>query len=334
MRKIIYTSFFLLVAQFCFGQDIHLSQFYTAQLNLNPALGGDYEGDYRLASNYRNQWRALGDPITTTTIAFDHKIHFYTDEIDAGIIIIQDQFSGFNLNTSKILLSGSYKRQIQANVLRAGIQFGLVLKATDLTAQTFPNQWVYTDGIFDPGVDNLEDNLRQNQRFVDFNFGVAWSRVFANFTPTVGISLFHFNRPKDTYFDVPTERLRMRKVIHGEAVVKLKNALTLEPKLMIMVGNKAQDLVVGSLLKKALTDSKIKTLYGGLLYRDGFARNRDALIPVVGISVDKFDLGINYDIHISQLSQQSSLKSSFELSFIYTAPTFTPKNLSIPCNRY
>lgn len=333
MKKVLFFIFFLNA----FGidaQDVHLSQFYTAQLNLNPALGGYYLGDFRVASNYRNQWRALGEPITTTTIAIDKRFHFYTDEIDAGIIIIKNQFQGFSLNTNKILLSGSYKRQILSHEIRAGLQFGLVLKSTDLSSQTFPNQWAYNSGKFDQMIDNLEDRLQASQRFVDFNFGVAWSKSFAKIKPTVGISLFHFNRPKDTYFDVPSERLRMRKVIHGEAVIKTNSGLTIEPKLMMMIGNKAQDLVLGSNIKKHYSEGNIKHVYGGLLYRDGFVRNRDAIIPVVGLQFNKFDVGISYDINISKLSTNSTLKSTFELSLVYTAPTFSPKKLSIPCDRY
>lgn len=334
MNKFVFSILLLAITSSVLGQDVHLSQFYTAQLNLNPALGGNYDGDYRLAANYRNQWRVLGDPITTMMVAFDKKIHFYSDEINAGILIIQDQFAGFNLNTSKILLSGNYKKIIRANEVRAGIQFGIVLRSTDLTAQTFPNQWVYLTGEFDPAVDNQEANILESQQFIDLNFGASWSKAFAKIKPTVGISLFHINRPKDTYFGDTSDRLRMRKVLHGEAVIKINSDISIEPKLLIVVGNKAQNLLIGSNVKKQVNHPKIKHIYGGLLYRDGFKRNRDAIIPIVGFNYEKFDIGFSYDINISKLSSNSSLKSTFEISFIYTAPTFSPKNLSIPCDRY
>ena len=43
------------------GQDIHHSQFYTAPLNLNPGLTGIFNGDQRLALNYRRQWFGLAN---------------------------------------------------------------------------------------------------------------------------------------------------------------------------------------------------------------------------------------------------------------------------------
>ena len=142
----------LFTLQVC-AQDVHLSQFYTAQQNLNPALSGYYNGAYRIAGNYRNQWREIGDPITTAMIAVDRKFHFYSDEIDAGILVMQDQFAGFNQKTNKIILTGSYAKNWNYNEIRAGFQVGFVMKGTDLSTQTFPNQWVYETGIFDQNVD-------------------------------------------------------------------------------------------------------------------------------------------------------------------------------------
>lgn len=317
-----------------FAQDVHLSQFYTAQQNLNPALAGFYNGEYRIAGNYRSQWREIGDPITTAVIAFDKKFHFYSDEIDGGIIVIKDQFSGFNQNTNKIFLTGSYKKLWKYNEIRAGIQAGIVLKSTDLKTQTFPNQWVYETGIFDQNLSNGENNISQSQNFIDVNFGVAWSKTFTKFKPTLGLSLFHVNRPKDTYFNTPTERLRMRQVVHGEAVIDLNGPVSIEPKLLYMWTTKAQDALIGSNVKYHFKDSKVKNVYAGVLYRDGFGRNSDAVIPIVGLTYNRFDVGFSYDVNISTLSDYSARKSTLEFSLIYTAPLFSPKNLSIPCDRY
>lgn len=317
-----------------FGQDVHLSQFYTAQQNLNPALSGYYEGDYRIASNYRRQWAQIGDPIVTTMIAFDKKIHFYSDEIDAGIIVIKDQFSGFGLNTYKILLTGSYKKTINYNEFRAGIQVGPVLKSTRLSTQTFPNQWVYDTGEFNQTVSNQENTLSENQNYLDANFGVAWSKTFRKFKPIVGLSIFHINQPKDSYHENPTERLKMRYAFHGEAVITINSSISLEPKLLYMWTTNTKDALIGSNISKKLNHKSVHKIYAGVLYRDGFSRNNDAIIPIIGFTYNQFDFGFSYDINISELSAYSSRKSTLEFSLIYTAPLFSPNSLSIPCDRY
>jgi hypothetical protein len=108
----------LLISSFLFisvasAQDIHLTQFYTNQQNLNPAMVGMYEGAYRAVGNYRHQWPEINKPITTGLVAFDKKFFFFKDEIDAGILIANDNYSGFALNTTKIFLTAAYKKVIK-----------------------------------------------------------------------------------------------------------------------------------------------------------------------------------------------------------------------------
>lgn len=335
MKKLFTLSFFFgLLFLSASAQDVHLSQFYTAQLNLNPALGGMYDGEYRVACNYRNQWREIYKPISTAMAAFDKKIFFYSDEIDVGILFISDQFSGFNQKTTKIMLSGSYKKEYMGHELRGGLQMGMTLRSTDLSLQTFPNQWVYDIGEFDPNVNNGENTISDSQGFFDMNFGVAWSKRFGNIKPTAGFSLFHINRPKDTYFDNKVESLRMRKVFHAEADYRVKPKFSIEPKLMYMWTTKVQDLVFGSNFKYHLGKKPIQNIYAGVLYRAGLGRNRDAVFPVIGLNYKQFDVGLSYDVNVSNLSVNSDRKTTFEISVIYTAPLFTPENLSIPCDRY
>jgi len=316
------------------AQEIHLTKFYTAQQNLNPALAGQYDGVYRVVGNYRRQWPEINKAITTGYLAFDHKFFFYNDEIDAGIIVANDNYSVFSLNTTKIFLTGSYKKMLKGHELRGGIQLGFVLKSTDLSGQTFPSQWAYQDGIFDPNIDNGEVNIGENQSFFDMNIGFAWSRQFKKFKPTVGFSLFHINRPKDTYFTEQAERLRTRQSAHIMVEVPITKSISAEPKLLYMWTTRVQDMVIGSNFKYHLENSIVKNVYLGVLYRGGFGRNSDAVAPVVGFKINNFDVGVSYDVNVSKLSQQSSRKTTFELSVIYTAPIFSPKTLSIPCDRY
>lgn len=334
MKRVIFILSLSLIGKILFAQDVHLSQFYTAQLNLNPALAGYYDGEYRVAGNYRSQWAQIGDPITTSMIALDRKFYFYSDEIDAGIIFINDQFSGFNMNTNKIFVSGSYKKKINYNEFRLGAQVGIVLKSTDLTTQTFPNQWVYETGEFDADVSNGENTISDAQNFIDVNVGASWSKAFNKFKPLVGFSLFHVNRPKDTYFEEATENSRMRQVVHAEAVIDLRGPVTIEPKLLYMWTTKVKNTLVGSNIKRHFKDSKVKNIYAGVLYRDSFGRNKDALIPIIGLTYNRFDIGFSYDVNVSSLSDYSPRKSTLEFSLIYTAPLFSPDNLSIPCDRY
>jgi len=329
----------LLISSFLFisvanAQDIHLTQFYTNQQNLNPAMVGMYEGAYRAVGNYRHQWPEINKPITTGLVAFDKKFFFFKDEIDAGILIANDNYSGFALNTTKIFLTAAYKKVIKGHELRAGIQMGAVIKSTDLSSQTFPDQWAYQDGIFDPTIFNGEDNLQGNQTFFDMNLGAAWSYKFKKFTPTVGFSIFHITRPKDTYFTTETERLRTRQSVQVLVDVPINKSFSAEPKFMYMWTTRVSDMMLGGNVKYHIKNAMIKNVFLGILYRGGFGRNSDAVAPVAGFNISNFDIGLSYDLNLSKLSAQSNQKTTFELSIIYTAPIFLPKSIAIPCERY
>lgn len=316
------------------GQDLHLSQFYTNKMNLNPAFSGHYEGEYQFSGNYRNQWRETGTSLNTIFLAFDKHFYVYSDELNVGILFNDDQFAGFNQKTNKFLLNASYTKKLGPNKVSAGVQMGVVLRSTDFSSQTFPNQWVYLNGTFDQNVQNGETSLAANQAFFDANMGVTWTRKFNNFTPTIGFSIFHINKPKDTYNEVYIERLRMRKAFFAQADWRLRNNISMEPKVLYMWTTMTQDLVVGSTVKKHLNAKLVKNIYAGVLMRTGFGRNIDAVFPTIGFNIQRFDLGFSYDINVSEISQYNSSKSSLEWSLVYTFPTFTPNKLAIPCDRY
>jgi len=321
----------------CFlkAQETHLSQFYTNQQNLNPALIGDHDGLYRVASNYRNQWRQIGKaPIVTSMISFDHKFYLYSDEISAGLLVVNDQFSTFGLNTSKIYLTGSYSKNIAGHNLRAGLQFGAVLKSFNLEEQSFPNQWVYGDGEFNTNLDNMENDLQASQNFIDFNMGVAWSKSFGKFKAKAGLSVMHLNTPTDSYYQNEDASLGLTPIVHGEILYRINSAYLIEPKFSYMRASKAQNGLVGANVYKEIENDLVSKLQVGVLYRSGFGRNQDAIIPIAGLTFKKFDIGMSYDFNIGDLSELSSNKGTYEISIVYTAPAFLPKKMAIPCDRY
>src|SRR5262245_25683190 len=54
-----------------FAQDPNFSQFFASPLTLNPALTGKFDGVYRIAANYRNQWPDFNNAFVTGTFSFD-----------------------------------------------------------------------------------------------------------------------------------------------------------------------------------------------------------------------------------------------------------------------
>lgn len=347
MKKIvIYT---LIIFSYAYSQDVHLSQFYNSDHFLNPAKVGDYDGDFRLTMNYRNQWRQIDkQPINTYILSFDHMFLVKKHEFDAGIYVVSDRFSGseFNVisnsntnyfvNNTKLLASIASYYYLKENKFRFGIQAGLSMRATDPQNQTFDSQWVYVLGDFDKLLSSNEEINNPTKKNVDLNVGMEWSRKIGSFEPKIGFSIHHINRPKESFWDNSTERLRARKVLFAETFYKINQKFSLHPKLLFMWTTKTNDLVLGSNVSMKLDVKNIPMIYFGMHYRHGFVRIVDGLIPTIGTKYKKFDIGLSYDINLSSLSNSSysNRKGSFELSLIYTGASTIPKKGLIPCERF
>lgn len=335
MKKII-TALFLGILYSLNAQDVHLSQFYTSDHLLNPAIVGNHDGDYRVIANYRNQWRQIvkNQSITTFLASYDRAFRFKNQEIDGGILMIRDLFSGFQTQTIKFILTGSYGINFKGFHLRTGLQAGFVSNSTDLTKQTFPAQWNYQLGMIDPSASNLETSLRRSHNYLDLNWGIYGERNFGKIKTSAGLSLNHLNRPKDTYFQVETEKRRVRKIFHAAVTVPITSIFDLQPKLQWMWTTNANEYLFGSNLDYKTNHPLITKLWIGSYFRHGVIRNLDAFYPVVGLSYKRFDFGLSYDINISELSQNVKRVKSFEFSLIYTAPSSKVKYRIIPCARY
>ena len=56
------------------GQDPNFAQFFSSPLNINPALTGNINGDWRVISNFRDQWIGPASPYMTGSISYDRKV--------------------------------------------------------------------------------------------------------------------------------------------------------------------------------------------------------------------------------------------------------------------
>src|ERR1043165_526077 len=71
LSTLLLSTFFVTVS---IAQDPNFSQFFASPLTLNPALTGKFDGVYRVAGNYRNQWPTINNAFTTATASVDFGI--------------------------------------------------------------------------------------------------------------------------------------------------------------------------------------------------------------------------------------------------------------------
>ena len=334
--KHIYIIFALtLVALGVSAQDVHLSQYYMNELNLNPARTGDYNGDIRLTGNYRSQWAQIGDPLTTFMVGVEKKVIIHSHTLDLGLLLVHDKFGGFKTNLNKVQLSAAYELQTKAaDKFRVGVQGGVIHRATDLEAYSFPNQWNYPGGKFDTGLSSNEVFADDKDVSLDINAGVSWSRQFTKLIPTIGFSLHHINQPVDSYFK-DAEKLDIRYIASGEFVYMLSPKFYIEPKAFYMTTTSTNDMIVGSNFRYLFTHKPYPlSIYAGAHNRGDFSEDNDAIIGTIGGQYKQWELGVSYDYNTSTLSADTDRKSSFELAVRYITPSNRSNYISLPCDRF
>lgn len=317
------------------AQDVHFSQYYTAPMTFNPAMTGNYDGDWRLANNYRRQWSAISVPYVTLALAFDRQFYYYNENFSLGFMFISDKSGMAALNVNKFYLSGAYHKCLGAYKIHGGVQGGYVMKTLSTDNLTFPEQFDMETGQFNPMLANNE-SLNEKADYWDINSGLAVSRKFHRLSPQIGFSLLHLNRPDESFFANTKSKVPVRTVIHSSLKWDINDRFAFTPNIISTSQGGASYVLTGSNLTFKFPENRVKAkgLYTGFLVRTGFNRTTDAVVILAGMELRNFNAGISYDINTSGLRSASNYEGGLELSLIYTAVNTNLTKKAVPCERY
>ena len=307
----------ILTINFLNGQDLHYTQFYNAHVNINPGLTGIFNGDVRLAANYRNQWRSLPIPYTTVTGAYDMKIYrkpSHKDFFGGGLVFNYDQAGDSKLSLATLGLNGSYSIPVASNFLTFGAQLGFSRRAFSLDDLTFDEQW---NGIqFTPSKAITESFDRKALFVPDLSLGLNYriqksSRSKADF----GIAAFHVNNPRNPFYsDDKSVKLPIRLAINGLVQQKLTESLDLMVNAIYQIQTPYHELVISAGPKFYLNQKKGKNYAVGIF---GTYRMKDAIAPAFHLYMNDLQLGVSYDVNTSAFRAVTDHKGGPEFSLIY-----------------
>jgi len=331
--KITYFVIILLVSgTSALSQDIHFSQFYASPLSLNPANTGNYDGDWRIMNNYRNQWRALSIPFRTISVGFDRQFWLHSEKFSGGIYVINDKSGPAGLTVNKIFLSFAWHKTVNGHNWHTGIQGGMVFKSISMGSLTFPSQYDMTTGQFNNQLPVNEDNIGLSDNYPDLNFGIAWSKRLRFFEPELGVSFFHLTMPKETFLG-NNNRLPIRTALNLGFNIPIKNWFA-HPMALYMRQTTATDLLGGLEFGYNIPKANvIKQIFAGYFFRNDFSTAFDASIAVIGLQFKQLRLGFSYDINSSPLKIATNRRGAFEVSLIYISKSTIPQKVTIPCDR-
>jgi hypothetical protein len=203
--------------------------------------------------------------------------------------------------------------------LSAGIQPVLSIKSYSTEKLSFPDQFNNGTGVFDPNLSTADNFGNQQATNMNINTGVTFRKTGLRYSPEAGIALFNAIPTKESFsgFDIKAQK---RLGINAACFVLLNPKFFIKPNIQYLRQEKASSLVVGSHVGHYVkpNTSGLRWVYLATYFRSGLDRNSDAIVPMIGCRIKKFDLGISYDINISSLKQATNNRGAIEFSLIYT----------------
>jgi len=330
--KLLLLVFGILLTNYVGAQDVHYSQFNSAAVYQNPGNTGLFDGDHRIAGNFRNQYKAVTVGYNSTTLAGDTRFKFKNNVFGLGAYIQNDKSGDSRYGGNKLSLSLSYIKKISkdsAHFLAIGFQPGIANRGLSTNALTFDNQ--YDGDGYNSAISADESFANTNVIFADFGLGASWY-MFKNKRNTIlaGLAYHHFNKPKKSFFTENPVAVSPKLNAHLSLVKPISTYLDIIPEIQISHQNKYNAINMGTWVKYWLgsTGTSDMAVYGGLFYRLG-----DAAIIAAAMDYENFRVGLSYDITVSQLKTANNLRGGAEVSIIYTfkkVPTFILKSKNCP----
>ncbi len=321
------------------AQDPHFSQFYMSPLYLNPAMTGAFDGNYRLTGLFRGQWgsilRSEQVPMYRTyTFSADFRTNkgfMKGDAFGFGASFIGDQAGeskfGYNVGGLAVAYHKSLNQK-NTNYITLGFSSQIFNQTIDFSRLQFGNQW---DGSrYNAQLNPNEVLLNNNLLYWDVNAGLLWyMKISKRANVYLGFSTFHINRPVISLTGDKQVRLNMKYTGHGGIRFPLKGRFDLQPKFIVMSQGKSLELMLATdfriLFEEREPDGDNFRI--GAMFRmvggDANAPWRDkrmvaeAVALTAGVVWHGVELGVAYDINVSELISGSKSRGGFEVGLAY-----------------
>lgn len=340
MRKLNLIILYSLLLTAAKAQDPNFSQFFVSPLTLNPALTGKFNGDFRIAGNYRDQWPSISKAFITSTVSFDLPIlRASISELDTwgvGVLAMTDKTANGILSTNLISITTAYHKGLDEDGLHqlgVGFQATYNTKRLDGTKLNFEDELDQFGGWTIPSGEPINDRML-NLDYFDVSAGVLYNGStdgYNNFY--LGASAYHLNKPRESFTGDIFYTLSQRYTVHAGGAIPIGDA-TRTVYLSSLYSHQAgaNNIVLGGAMGFALNDEpdNPSNFFAGVWTR--FNNVNDAIIPYLGLEFNGFRLGASYDVNISSLKTASQSRGGLEISLIFIKRP--PGSRGIPCPRF
>ena len=340
MKKILFTLLTgVAMVSVTSAQDPNFSQFFASPLTLNPALTGKFDGTFRVAGNYRNQWPTINNAFVTKTVSVDFGVLngrlAEIDQMGVGLLGVSDNAGDGVLVTNYGGLSFAYHKGLDENgyhQIGAGFQGTFVSKRLDITKVKFGDQ--LTPLGFTGVTSEIFTNKQINVNYVDVNAGIFYNgstNGYNNFY--LGASMYHINRPKET-FKGGEYLLSARTTLQAGGKIPIGPYNFLHISANTSFQAQANSTIFGGAFSYNVNQDEVNptNVYIGSWAR--FSNLSDAIIPYIAIEFNSVHIGYSYDVNISSLKTASNYKGGHEISLIFIKKPSDPDAKKLNCPRF
>jgi len=321
-----------------FSQDAQFYQVYASPLTLNPAMTGMIDGNYRISSVYRDQWRALVDkPFSTFSISGDGRFSISKkgnekqDFLGVGIYFQSDKVGTIAFTTNQLGVSTAFHKSLDKRLkqyLSFGVQMSINQRNINYENLDFEDEFNGVNGYTDPTGEILPTN---NFGFADISLGLNYSiSPFKGFDAFVGASLYHATAPAITFdrntttsisrFEID-ENIDRKIQIYGGFSSALNNVWSVVPRALYVKQGPYEQIVAGSHFRRKLVDGFSTAVELGLstrLVNDIDNYHLESAILFLGLDFSGKLLGLSYELGLNSVANRFRNQGVIELSFRYT----------------
>jgi type IX secretion system PorP/SprF family membrane protein len=336
MKRLLPVFVVLLTAFSTNAQDPNFSQFFASPLTLNPAMTGKFDGLYRIAGNYRNQWPTFNNAFVTYTVSADIGIMKNRvpeiDQFGIGAMAFSDKSGNGILSNNYGAISLAYHKGLDEDgyhQIGAGFQATYVSKRLDISKVTFADQ--LTPLGFTGVTSEVFSNSRVNLEYFDLNAGVMYNgstNGYNNFY--LGASMYHINRPKES-FQGGNFLLPARVTIQGGFKLPVASYHSIHFSANHSMQANARNTVVGAAFGLNVNGDEASPVN---LFLGSWYRFNDAIIPYVGLEFGELHLGYTYDVNTSELKPGSNMRGGNEISLIFIKKPSDPLAKRLNCPKF
>lgn len=349
MRQL-FTFFILLTfAGLASAQDARYTQFYAAPHHMNPAFTGVFDGGYRFVANYRELYNTIMARTAYRSVAASFDIRRPVSKGDfagfglsatrdqAGIAKFVNQYAHLSASFMKRMDESRYSTSAQ--YLITGAQIGYGQRGFDFNSLWFSNQFDTNLGVLDPGLTSGEpfdmSQARPTTSYLDFNAGVLWYSTFAeNGSFYFGGAIYHLNEPNVSFIEGQEEPLSWRWVGQAGVEAPLNREMSLMPAVAVMSQGPNMSITAGGNVRYSHNEKGEIALRLGAWAHLANQLESGMLIDNVAVTafleLERWNLGLSYDITTSALRQANNSRGGFEVSLIYVGKANYPQRLVCP----